>query len=133
MPASLFAGTWVFERELSQLNSPPPEQWIQHISTNNDRIQVKETITRSTETTTVEVDAAPDGAFYPVIGSPVADEISYSIDGNSIIGLARKSGVISLRETIDFSETKIMTMSMTLVINSKEIVLGTAHFRKANL
>jgi len=132
MPASLFAGTWVFDKESSQLNSPPPLHWVQHICTSNGRIQVKETITRSTETTTVEVDAAPDGTFYPIVGSPVADEISYLIEGDSIIGLARKNGAISLRETINLSEPKTMKLSMTLVINSKEIVLGTARFRQVS-
>jgi hypothetical protein len=133
MSASLFAGTWIFDSELSRLNSTPPLKWIQRVKTNDGRLQVEEEITRSAETIKVEVDAFPDGTFYPVTGSPIADEISYVMEGQSIIGLGRKNGAVSLREIINFPEPQTMTMTMTLVMNGKEISLGTASFRQAKL
>jgi hypothetical protein len=97
MSPSLFAGTWIFDRETSRLQSTPPLRWVQRVKTNDGRLQVEEEITRSTETIKVEVDAFPDGTFYPVSGSPIADEISYVIEGQSIIGLGRKNGAVSLK------------------------------------
>jgi hypothetical protein len=38
---------------------------------------------------------ALDGAFYAVSGSPVADEISYTLEGDSIHGIGRKNGAVN--------------------------------------
>jgi len=125
-----FSGTWVFDKDESELNSQPPLRWIQRISITDDRICVQEEITRTTEVTIVEVDAIPNGDFYPVKGSPIADEISYVVQGSSIQGVARKAGVVSLRETLSVSDLGQMSMNLTLLINGKEIPLGVARFRK---
>jgi hypothetical protein len=124
------AGTWIFDQEHSQLSSPPPLHWVQHVSTDRGRIRVLEEITRSTGLTKVEVDAAPDGEFYPVSGSLIVDEISYSIEGTNINGIGRKGGIVSLRETLTSPAPDNMTVSLSVLMNGKEIPLGVAYFRR---
>ncbi len=130
MPLETFAGTWIFDQEHSQLNSPPPLHWVQRVSTDHGRIRVTEEITRSTGLTKVEVDAAPNGEFYPVSGSPIADEISYSIEGTKINGIGRKGGIVSLRETLASPAPDLMTVSLSVLVNGKEVPLGVAYFRR---
>jgi hypothetical protein len=63
---------------------------------------------------TTNVDASPDGKFYPVNDSPIADEISYTIEGNEIAGIGRKAGAISLREKLSLLNNDKMTMALTV-------------------
>lgn len=78
----------------------------------------------------VEVDAVPDGNFYPVKGSPIADEISYQFEKNVITGVGRKGGSLSFRETITLAEPRKLRVELYLELGAKEIPLGTAHFEK---
>ncbi len=130
MQIDLFSGVWVFDATRSTLTSPPPISWVQHVSSANGRFRIREEIERPSGTTVVEVEAYGDGAFYPVRGSAVADEISYLITGSVITGVARKVGTVSLRETIDFSVPDVMMMNLVLVISEKEVPLGMAYFLK---
>jgi len=130
MPLESFTGTWIFDSENSQLTSSSPLHWVQLVNTTGGRIQVHEEITRSTGLVTTNVDASPDGKFYPVNGSPIADEISYTIEGCEIIGIGRKAGAISLREKLSLVNSDKMTMGLTVIMNGKEIYLGVAHFKR---
>ena len=130
MQTDRFSGVWVFDSERSALNTPPPISWVQHVSAADGRLHIREEIVREAGTIVVEVDAFPDGNFYPVRGSPVADEISYLVAGSTITGVARKAGAVSLRETIDFSIRDVMAMKLIFVLNEKEIPLGIAYFQK---
>jgi hypothetical protein len=73
MPLESFTGTWIFDAENSQLTSSSPLHWVQRVKTTGGRIQVHEEIIRSTGLVTTNVDASPDGKFYPVNDSPIAD------------------------------------------------------------
>jgi hypothetical protein len=130
MPLESFTGTWIFDAENSQLTSSSPLHWVQRVNTTGGRIRVHEEITRSTELVTTNVDASPDGKFYPVNDSPIADEISYTIEGNEIAGIGRKAGAISLREKLSLLNNDEMTMALTVIMNGKEIYLGVAHFNR---
>ncbi len=76
----------------------------------------------------VSVDAAPDGEFYPVTGSPGADTIAYTVEGAIITGVGRKNGADSLRERLVFSQSGKMTMTSSVLMNSKEVASGVAVF-----
>lgn len=128
MPADFLSGTWIFDPGSSQLTSPPPLEWVQGVQIEGGRIRVQERITRASGTATVEVDAALDGEFYEVRGSPVADEISYILEGDSIHGTGRKNGAVLFREVIRSLVPDQMTLTMVLLINGKEVPLGTARF-----
>jgi hypothetical protein len=130
MPLESFTGTWIFDAENSQLTWSSPLHWVQHVNTAGGRIQVHEEITRSIGLVSMSVDASPDGKFYPVNGSPIADEISYTIEGNEIIGVGRKAGAISLREKLSLVNNNKMAMGLTVIMNGKEIYLGIAHFNR---
>jgi hypothetical protein len=132
MQGDLFAGTRILDKDRSQLPTPPPLRWIQKIDTTGGRINVREEITGSDGSIThVEIDAPPDGEFYPVSGSPFADSIAYKVDGPRISGIARKDGVDTMRISLVFSHSGEMTMTFSVLMNSKEVGSGTAHFTKA--
>lgn len=131
MQNDLFTGMWVFDREQSQLSIPLPLRWIQQIEITGTRIQVREEITRPDGSAMlVKIDAASDGEFYPVTGSPAADEISYVVNGACISGVARKNGVDSIREHMEFSDFGKMTMTFSILMNSKIVAPGIARFTK---
>jgi hypothetical protein len=75
MSASFLAGTWVLDKGASELSQAQPLHWVQRVEVEGPHIRIQEEITHANGTTMVGVDAKADGAFYPVIGSPVADEI----------------------------------------------------------
>ncbi len=80
----------------------------------------------------VFVDAAPDGEFYPVAGSPGADTISYTVEGTIITGIGKKNRADSLRERLVFSPSGKMTMTYSVLMNSKEVASGVAVFDKVS-
>lgn len=125
-----FSGTWIFEPQHSQLFAPVPLGWVQRVHLENNRIAIREEITRKTGTSTVEVNASVDGAFYPVHGSPIADEIAYWWDNGTLHGSGHKDGAEFLRESIHLSDANRMIVNMLLLIDGKEVPLGTAHFRR---
>ncbi len=122
-------GKWIFDEQDSQISSPPTS-WIQQIAFDGNRIRVREHISRLTGSTTVALNAVPDDGFFPVAGSPIADEISYSIEGDVLVGIGRKQGVISFREVISLSELGRMEAEISFVIGAKEVKLGVARFKR---
>ncbi|WP_433972484.1 hypothetical protein [Tunturiibacter lichenicola] len=129
MPLEAFSGIWNFDRDLSQLKSPP-SQWKQTIQIEGDRVRVEEQITRENGRSAVEVYAAFNEEFYEVKGSPLVDEMSYFFDGESIHGTGRKQGVVILREIVSLPTSDILRLLMRLFLNGKEIPLGEALFRR---
>jgi hypothetical protein len=96
-----FEGTWKFNAAKSRLSSPPPVSWIQVIKVSPRAVEVREEVSRANGLTSAwTVTADFDGSECPVVGSELADTIAYTRKGESIIGVARKDGAISLRETI---------------------------------
>ncbi|QEE30496.1 hypothetical protein FTW19_22420 [Terriglobus albidus] len=129
MSIELFAGTWDFDPSASELTSSP-SHWKQIIDIQGKRIHIREEISRETGDLIVEVDAVLDGEFYPVKGSPLVDEISYRLDGQSIHAIGRKQGVVVLREIVGLSAAGMLQLSMWLTMSGKEIPLGHASFRR---
>ena len=122
MSIDLFSGAWDFDPGASELKSPP-SRWRQIIESQDTRIRVREEISRETGDLIVEVDAALDGEFYPVKGSPLVDEISYRLEGQSIHAIGRKQGVVVLRETVGLSASDMLQLSMWVSMGGKEIPL----------
>jgi len=108
MNDDLFDGIWVFDREASTLGSMAPVAWIQSVYVEGDRIRVKEEIRRGDSWATVEVEGKLDGHYYPVVGSPFTDDMCFVMEGECIRGVARKNGVVALRDCRDFSEPGTM-------------------------
>ncbi len=127
---SAFAGTWTFDKQSSRITSPPIE-WVQHIEADEEQIRIQEHIIRLTGTASVVIHAKPDGMFYPVTGSPIADEISYSVQEATIVGVGRKQGVTSFQEVISLPEPAIMEAEISLGMSEKEVRSGIARFRRA--
>jgi len=114
MNDDLFDGIWVFDREASTLGSMAPAAWTQSVDVEGDRIRVKEEIRRGDSWATVEVEGKLDGQYYPVVGSPFTDDMCFVMEGECIRGVARKNGVVALRDCRDFSEPGTMGWSSTL-------------------
>ncbi|WP_263410659.1 hypothetical protein [Terriglobus tenax] len=130
MHGSSITGTWIFDSGSSTMYAPVPVGWIQRVHLEHNRLAIQEEITRKTGVSTVEINAAVDGAFYPVHGSPIADEIAYWWDEGTLRGSGRKDGAEFLRESIHLSDSNRMIVNMLLLIDGKEVPLGIAHFRR---
>ena len=129
MPLNLFSGKWIFDPKVSRLTWPSPHRWVQFVSAQEDRLRIREEIVRGSATSTVEVDAAIDGTLYPVSGSPMADEIAYHFEGGALAGIGRKDGQDAFREIITVTENT-MTAEFFLILQDREVPIGTAHFDK---
>jgi hypothetical protein len=127
-----FTGTWKFEVDKSRLSTPPPQNWIQEIKVMADQVQVRDEVSRANGSTSVwTVRANFDGKDYPVCGSALADTIAYSRDGACIIGVAKKSGAVSLQEIIVVSpDGSHMTLTYWVLTGTKELANGMAEFEK---
>ena len=97
-----FSGSWRFNRERSQLNTPGPKQWFQEIRLIDGEVVVRERVVRSDGIEmVVSVRARFDERDYAVEGSPIADTIAYKrVDMNTISGVGKKNGFISIVETL---------------------------------
>jgi hypothetical protein len=129
MPINQFTGTWTFDPRMSRLTWPSPHRWVQFVSAEEERLRVREEIVRGSATSIVEVDAAVDGTFYPVSGSPMAEEIAYSFQGGALTGIGRQAGQDAFREVITVTENT-MTAEFSLILKDRHVPIGTAHFNK---
>lgn len=93
-------------------------------------MSVKEEIIRNAGCSVVEVEAAFDGKFYRVDGSPLVEEIAYALEGESIHGTGRKQGNVVLREVVCLPTPDTLSLTMTIFMGGKELPLGTAIFRR---
>jgi hypothetical protein len=131
--ADPFSGAWRFNAQLSKLSTQSPISWIQEIVANFDEVRVRENIVRTDGSkTVVSVRAKFDGKDHPIEGSPAADTIAYTrVDQNTISGLGKKNGIISLTETVTVApENGILTLKYSLYAGSKVVANGIAVFEK---
>ena len=95
-----FAGTWRLVREKSDI-PPVTKSQVLEIETDGDRVAMRETLVNDKdEALTITVDGKFDGADYPVHGTTFADTVAYTRrDAKTIEGVAKKDGVVVVRET----------------------------------
>ncbi len=95
-----FAGTWQLNREQSDI-PPVTKSQVCVIETDGVFVKMRETLVNDKgETLTISVDGKFDGRDYPVSGTPFADTVSYRlVTPNTIEGVAKKGGVVIVRET----------------------------------
>lgn len=100
------------------------------IRVEGSRISVREEITRESGCSVVEVPGAFDGEFYRVEGSPLVEEIAYTLEGESIRGTGRKQRAVVLHEVANLSDPDTLNLAVTIVLGGKELPLGNAVFRR---
>jgi hypothetical protein len=103
--AKSFAGTWRLVREKSDILAVTRSQVLE-IETDGVRIAMRETLVNDKdEVLTITFEGKFDGTDYPVHGTPFADTLTYTLRGaNTIEGVAKKSGVMVVRETAVLTE-----------------------------
>jgi hypothetical protein len=129
-----FTGTWAFSATRSTVTTPPPRSWIQRIRASDADVEVREEIlTSDGARVTVGIQARFDGHDYPVSGSPLADAITYTRpDRYTIIGVAKKNGSVSLKETLRAStDGAVLTLSYSIHAGTQELAKGTAILERA--
>jgi len=129
-----FHGTWRFNPQLSNLCIPAPHSWIQEIKAGPDEVAVREEIVRPNGTEMVlRVRARFDGADYPVEGSPTVDTIAYTrTDRNTICGIGKKNGIVSLTETVRADPDQgTLTLIYEYLAGDQTIAHGVAVFQSA--
>jgi len=129
-----FAGKWRFNAELSTMCTPTPRSWIQEISAGPEEVVVREEIVRPNGTGMVRwVRARFDGVDYPVQGAQAVDTIAYTrTDQNSICGIGKKDGKVSVTETFlaDPTEGKL-TLIYNYLLDEQSVAHGVAVFEVA--
>ncbi len=132
---SPFTGEWSFNAGRSELSSPAPKKWLQHILVTSDDVQVREEITSLDDSLrVVSVKAKFDGLDYAVTGSPVADVIAYTLlDKATVSGVARKNGGVSLRETLTAApDGRTLTLQYEVFVGERKVAHGLAIFDRTN-
>jgi hypothetical protein len=128
-----FTGTWKLNHAKSHLPPPVPRSLVTQIACDDTSVSVREEIVDADgKAQTVTVRAGLDGKDYPVVGTPVADMVSYQRgDARTLKGTSKKGGKVLVHETVVVSaDGKTMTATYTgLDAQGKEIV-GTAVFEK---
>src|ERR1035438_2571981 len=121
-----FNGTWRFSPALSTLTTPAPEAWLMQVRTEGERIQLRETITRSGAQIISEIDACFDGAEYPVHNSAAADRIAYTRSTAFLIsGTGKKNGVPLLTENIAVdAAARQLTRNYRIATVTRELAAG---------
>jgi hypothetical protein len=129
-----FSGKWRFNAELSNMCTPTPDSWVQEISAMPEGVVVQEEIVRPNGTGIVRrVRARFDGIDYPVEGAHAVDTIAYTrTDENSICGIGKKDGKVSVTETFlaDPEEGKL-TLIYNYLLDEQSIAHGVAVFEAA--
>ena len=80
----------------------------------------------------MHVQARFDGQDYEVAGSPIADKIAYTrINSHCISGIGRKSGSVSVYETVSVSaDGNTLTQDFSLHMAGRVIASGIAVFER---
>ena len=98
-----FSGAWKLNLAKSNLPPPAPQSMSAEIQSDSNGLRIREEIvTDKGDTLKVAVDAKFDGNYYPITGSPYADEVAYRrVDSHTITGTGRKAGkVVSTEEVV---------------------------------
>ena len=127
-----FTGTWRFCAEKSE--AAGVRGWVQWIEVAGDEIRVREEVESTAGTkANVLIEARFDGREYAVRGSSLADAIAYTrVDRHTIAGVGKKSGEVTLRETITAPEDEgaVLTLSFAIFSRGREVMNGVAVFEE---
>lgn len=128
-----FTGTWKLNLAKSNLLPPVPRSVVSHIECDGKSVSVREEIVDANgRHQTATVKAGLDGKDYPVVGSPLADAVSYRrIDSHTLEGTSKKAGQVLVHETVIISpDGKTMTATYSGMDARGKEVTGTAVFEK---
>jgi hypothetical protein len=97
-----FTGTWQLNLAKSKLPPPVPRSVVSYIECDGKSVTVREGIVDANgQRQPATVKAAFDGKDYLVVGSPVADAVSYQrIDSYTLKGTSKKGGKVLVHETV---------------------------------
>ena len=100
-----FAGTWQLNRAQSDI-PPVTKSQVLVIKTDGVFVNMRETLVNDKgETLTISFNGKFDGHDYPVNGTSFADTVAYRLPApNTIEGVAKKDGVVVVRETAVLSD-----------------------------
>jgi hypothetical protein len=115
MAAEGFTGTWQLNRQKSD-TFPATQSQVIDIETDGDCVVMREILVNYRgETLMISLDGRFDGLDYPLHGTPLADTVSYLLPAaNRIEGIAKKDGVVVVRETAVLSKDR-KSVSVTYV------------------
>lgn len=131
--ADPFTGTWVFLPEKSKSTGPKLQRWIQYIEATAENVRVREeVIVGSGQRANVVLEAKFDGNDYPGIGSSLCETVAYTRPSpHKIVGIGKKNGSVTLRETIVASDDgHTLTLTFAIFANECEIMNGVAFFQR---
>jgi hypothetical protein len=128
-----FTGTWKLNLAKSHLPPPVPRSVVSHIECDDRGVSIREDIVDADgKAQTVTGKAGFDGKDYPVVGSPLADTVSYRrVDARTIQGASKKAGRVLVHETVAVAlDGRTMTATYTGKDAQGHEVVGTAVFEK---
>ena len=111
-----------------------PHSWIQEIQAGPSEVAIREKIVRQDGSKIVRrVRACFDGAEYPVEGAYAVDTMAYTrTDRNSICGIGRKDGKVSVTETVlSDPEEGTLTIIYNYLLGEDSVAHGVAVFQAA--
>lgn len=127
-----FTGMWRFCAEKS--GAAGVRSWVQWIEVAGEEIRVREEVESAAGAkANVMIEARFDGKDYPVTGSSLVDAIAYTrVDRHNIAGVGKKSGSVTLRETITAPEDEgaVLTLSFAIFSRGREVMNGVAVFEE---
>jgi hypothetical protein len=123
-----FTGTWQLNLAKSKLSPPVPRSVVSYIECGGKSASVREDIVDATgQRQTATVKAAFDGKDYPIVGSPLADAVSYQrIDSHTLKGTRKKGGKVPVYETVVVSPDgkTMIAVSGAGLENGRSVNLG---------
>lgn len=128
-----FTGTWKLNLAKSKLSPPVPRSVVSYIECDGKSVSVREEIVDANgQHQTATVKAAFDGKDYPIVGSPLADAVSYQrVDSHTLKGTSKKGGMVLVYETVVISpDGRTMTATYSGADDLGTQVTGTAVFEK---
>jgi hypothetical protein len=132
-PQDPFTGTWTLNLAKSRLPPPVPRSLVSHIECDQKGVSIREEVVDAEgRPQTITCKVGFDGKDYAVVGSPVADAVSYQrVDARTIRGTSKKHGIALVHETVVVSaDGKTMTATYTGVDAQGKAVVGTAVFER---
>ena len=128
-----FTGTWTLNLPKSSLPPPGPRSVVSHFECTAQWVSIREELVDAEgRRQTVSIKAGFDGKDYPLIGSQVADTVSYTrMDSRTITGTSKKRGKVLVNEKAVLSEDgRTMTVTYSGVDAEGQPVTGMAVFEK---
>ena len=126
-----FSGVWKLNLSEPKLPLPVPQSQTGTIESDSNGVRIREEVlTDKGERLKIAVDAKFDGKYYPISGSPYADEVAYQrVDSHIIKGIAKKAGKVVSTETVVISrDDKTMKATYQFLDSSGQQVDAVAVF-----